>query len=117
MRETQLRLQDMLEAIERIEKYAAGGRAEFERNELIQNWFIRHLQIIGESAYKLPPDFRQLHPEIAWTEIIGMRHILVHDYFKINLDIVWVVVEKELPPLKGQVRMILGLPQDHKTSD
>jgi len=53
----------------------------FESDELIQNWFVRHLQIIGEAAYALPKELRDQRPEIPWIEIIGMRHILVHDYF------------------------------------
>jgi uncharacterized protein with HEPN domain len=52
-------------------------------------WFFRHLQIIGESASKLPEGVRNLAPDIPWHKIIGMRNILVHDYFAIDLDAVW----------------------------
>ena len=54
MRDPRERLQDVLEAIERIERYAARGREAFEKDELIQNWFVRHLQIIGEAARVIP---------------------------------------------------------------
>jgi len=90
----------MLEAIERIERYASRGRSQFEQDELLQNWFTRHLQIIGEAARLLPEDVRERAPQIPWAKMIGMRHILVHDYFRIDTDIVWQVVEKELPQLK-----------------
>ena len=102
------RLRDILEAIEHIERYAQLGRAAFEQNELIQNWFVRHLQIIGEAANRLPPEVRAAAPEVPWSEIVGMRHILVHDYFAIDLDVVWQAVEVDLPQLKGQIKTLLG---------
>ena len=89
MRDDRQRLQDILEAIELIEKYASKGRAAFEQDELIQIWFLRHLQIIGEASRALSDNIRESHPEIPWAKIIGMRHILVHNYFEIDLPIVW----------------------------
>lgn len=83
MRNDRLRLLDILEAIERIEKYAAQGREAFAQDELIQTWIVHHLQIIGEACRALPTDFRKRYPEIPWAQIIGMRHILVHHYFGI----------------------------------
>ena len=71
----------MIEAIDRIERYAARGRDVFDDDELIQNWFIRHLQILGEAARALPDEIRQKAPDIEWRKITGMRHVLVHDYF------------------------------------
>lgn len=100
MRDPRERLQDILEAIERIERYAAQGREAFEKDELIQNWFVRHLQIIGEAARVVPEDVRKLAPDIPWKDIVGMRHILVHDYFGINADVVWGVITRDLAPLK-----------------
>jgi len=97
MRDDRQRLQDILEAIELIEKYASKGRAAFEQDELIQIWFLRHLQIIGEASRALSDNIRESYPEIPWAKIIGMRHILVHNYFEIDLPIVWNTVELELP--------------------
>ena len=88
MRDPKERLRDILDAITNIERYAARGRQAFEKDELIQNWFVRHLQIIGEAAYALSRDVREQEPDIPWTDIIGMRHILVHDYFVIDTNIV-----------------------------
>ncbi len=107
MRDPKERLRDILEAIASIERYAARGRPAFESDELIQNWFVRHLQIIGEAAYALPQKLRDQRPDIPWTEIIGMRHILVHDYFVIDIDIVWDAVQRDLPDLKGKVQVML----------
>ena len=107
MRDDRQRLQDILEAIELIEKYASKGRTAFEQDELIQTWFLRHLQIIGEASRALSDNIRDSHTEIPWAKIIGMRHILVHNYFEIDLPIVWNAVELELPELKGKVTAIL----------
>lgn len=107
MRDERERLLHILDAIERIEKYAARGRRVFEQDELIQNWMVRHLQVIGEAARAVSPEFRGKHPELPWTKIIGTRHVLVHDYFGIELDIVWQVVEGDLPDLKRKILAIL----------
>jgi uncharacterized protein with HEPN domain len=107
MRDARERLRDILEAIEHIERYARRGRDTFERDELIQNWFVRHLQIIGEAARGVPEAVSNQAPEIPWKDIIGMRHILVHDYFGINTDVVWGVVERDLPILKQHALVLL----------
>jgi uncharacterized protein with HEPN domain len=103
----------MLEAIEHIERYASRGRSQFEQDELIQSWFTRHLQILGEAARLLPDDIRKLAPEVPWSKMIGMRHILVHDYFRTDTDIVWQVVENELPPLKRALLDLLSRLDSH----
>jgi uncharacterized protein with HEPN domain len=102
------RLRDVLEAIERIERYVSRGREVFERDELVQNWVVNHLQIVGEAAARLTPAFREDHPEIPWREIIGMRNILVHEYFGIDLGAAWEAVENDLPALRSTITKILG---------
>jgi uncharacterized protein with HEPN domain len=107
MRSDYERLLDIKDAIENIEKYAKQGKNKFENDELIQNWIVRHLQIIGEASARLSDDFRNNHSEIQWSKIIGMRNILVHDYFGIDKAIVWAAIENELPILKHQVEEII----------
>ena len=107
MRGDRERLLDIQEAIQRIEKYAAQGREAFDRDELIQNWFVRHLQIIGEAVRALPAEFKDGYPEIPWSQIMGMRNILVHDYFGIDREVVWSAVERDLPDLKRKIEAIL----------
>lgn len=107
MREDRERLLHILEAIERVEKYAAHGQETFRRDELIQNWMVRHIQVIGEAARVLSRQFREQHVEIPWSDIIGMRHVMVHEYFGIDLDIVWQVVSADLPDLKRKIEIIL----------
>ncbi len=107
MRDDRERLLDMSDAIERINKYVIRGRQAFEQDELIQNWIVHHLQILGEAAARISDDFKEKHHDIPWSRIIGMRNILVHDYFGIDFDIVWAVVEKDLPDLYDNIKKIL----------
>jgi len=110
------RLRDILEAIERVERYAAGGTAALENNELVQTWILHHLQIIGEASSRLSQALCARHSEVGWSQIIGMRNILVHHYFEIDLDIVKAVLEKDLPPLKSRIQEILsGLNENEET--
>ena len=102
------RLRDILEAIERIERYASRGREAFGSDELIQTWFVRHLAPLGEAARALPEEVRGLAPEVPWSRIVGMRHVLVHDYFGIDLDLVWDAVERDVPALRREVGSLLG---------
>ena len=93
-------MQDILEAIENIERYAAKGRTAFESDELIQVWMLHHLRIIGEAVRVIKPETQATHPDIPWSSIIGMRNILVHHYFDIDPDLVWGVIAHDLEPLK-----------------
>ena len=79
MRDDRERLLDILEAIERIEKYSVLGEESFRNDELIQNWMVRNIQVIGEAARGLSQVLRDENSEIPWSKIIGMRHVLVHD--------------------------------------
>lgn len=108
MRRDEQRLQDILEAISKIEKFASEGRAAFEEDERTQVWMVHHVQIIGEAARALSEGFRSRHSDIPWAQIVGMRHILVHDYFGIDLDEVWSVVERDLPTLGDRIKAILA---------
>ncbi|MBI5787339.1 MAG: DUF86 domain-containing protein [Candidatus Schekmanbacteria bacterium] len=104
MRDQRERLLDILEAIDRIERYAARGQAAFESDELIQTWIIHHLEIVGEAAAKLGRDFHEQHPEIPWPQLVAMRNLLVHEYFGVDLGEVWEVIERDLPVLKRLIK-------------
>jgi uncharacterized protein with HEPN domain len=110
MRSDRERLLDILEAIEKIEQRIGQDRAAFNADPLLQVWVVHHLQIIGEAANRLSNDFLTRHPEISWGKLIGMRHVLVHGYFEIDLEIVWKAVEQDVPALKSQIQRILELP-------
>jgi uncharacterized protein with HEPN domain len=106
VRDDRERLLDVVEAIERIERHTTEGRVAFDQSELIQNWIVHHLQIIGEACRALSPKVRDRHPEVPWLRIIGMRHILVHKYFEIDGDLIWSVVVTDLPALKRDIEAI-----------
>jgi uncharacterized protein with HEPN domain len=108
MRDDRERLLDIQEAIARIEKYAARGRGAFESEELIQTWIVHHIRIIGEACRALSDTVKNRYPNVPWPQVVGMRNILVHHYFDVDSDIIWSVVEKDLPALKNQLDAILN---------
>ncbi len=108
MRDDREYLRDMLEAIGRIKQHTKSGRQAFAHDELIQIWVVHHLQIVGEAARRLSSALTERHPEVPWSRIVGMRHILVHDYFAIDVDVVWQVVEQDVPGLQLKIEAILA---------
>ena len=108
MRDDRARLIDMLEALKSIERYAVLGKDRFFEDELVRTFIVHQLQVLGEAGYKLSPDFRARHTGIPWPKVLGIRHVLVHDYFRVNYDIVWGVIEADLPPLKAQLQGLLS---------
>lgn len=108
MRDDRQRLLDVLEAIERIERHTAQGREALDGDELIQTWVVHHLQIIGEAVSRLTTELRAAHPEVPWAQLVGMRNILVHHYFGIDVELVWQTVERDLPSLRQAVTSLIG---------
>jgi uncharacterized protein with HEPN domain len=93
-------LLDILLAAQKIVRFSQGyDAAKFADDEVIQHAVMRLIQIIGEAARKISQAYKEDHPQIPWTQIIGMRNRLVHEYFQVEIDIVWEVVEKDIPAL------------------
>ncbi len=90
------RLQDILDAIEKIRVQSTHGEERFKSDELIQVWIAYHLQIIGEASSGLSDEIRRRHAETPWARIIGMRNILVHQYFGLNLEHLWNAAANDL---------------------
>ena len=104
-------VEHMLEAIGRIRRYVGRKRrAGFLGNALLQDAVIRNIEIIGEAAGRLSPEFAARHPGIPWREIVGMRHRLIHGYLKVNVATVWEVVEQDLPSLKRDLQTLVAAP-------
>jgi len=108
LRDPAERLRDIVEAIAAIERHSNGKKEAFERDELLQTWFVRHLQIIGEAARVIPEEIRALAPEIPWHQLAGMRNILVHGYFEIDTDLVWDAVARDVPALRPAIARLLA---------
>jgi len=106
-------LLDILQATRKALEYTQGVTLdEFNRNDLLQNATMRLITIIGEAAGKVSDEFQKKHPEIPWREMTGMRHRLVHDYFKIDVSRVWDTIQHDLAPLIALVEPLV--PPDKK---
>lgn len=98
------RLEDILSAIQSVEEYTKNlSELQLKEDKLRLHATIYNVQIIGEAIYKLTKEFKQEHPDTPWHLIEKMRHILVHDYFRINFEILWIVIKEDIPLLKEQV--------------
>jgi uncharacterized protein with HEPN domain len=107
-RDFRIYLDDILDAIHQIRSYLADQNEEaFTKDRKTQDAVIRNLEIIGEAAGKLPEQVRMGEMEIDWRKITGLRNILIHEYFGVNLPIVWDVVQNKLCPLEAACQRLL----------
>jgi uncharacterized protein with HEPN domain len=111
------RLQDVLEAIERIERHTSRGRSAFYEDERVQTWVVHHLMIIGEACRSLSPQFRVGHSDEVWAEAAGLRNVIVHHYFGIDLEIVWGVIERDPHSSGASVRSLLLVDLSRRHAD
>lgn len=102
------RLKHIIEAIDRIKKFTQGmSYQDFSKDEVTQFAIIKNFEIIGEASYHLTDELRKANPAVEWRKIMAFRHILVHDYYQINLEIVWKAKENKLEELNGQIKNIM----------
>jgi uncharacterized protein with HEPN domain len=107
-RDFRLYLDDILDAIQQIRSYVEGlDEKAFGLDRKTQDAVIRNLEIIGEAAGNLPEEIQKASPDIDWRKIKGLRNILIHEYFGINLPIVWDVIQNKLGPLDAVCRKLL----------
>ncbi len=94
----------ILDSIEDIEKYTHHtSKEKFIQMKMMQDAIIRRIEIIGEAVKNIPLTFRKDYPHIPWQDMAGMRDILIHEYFGININIVWKTVQKDIPKLKKEI--------------
>ncbi len=107
MRNDRERLEDILGAIAQIEKYTLEGKSAFDQERLLQDGVVHQIVIIGEAVRAISPELRKQNSNLPWAEIVAMRNLLVHRYYEVNLEIVWLVVEQDLPDIKEKIEPIL----------
>lgn len=108
-RRGKLFLEDILECMEKIEQYISGLDFEgFNQNQLIIDAVVRNLEVIGEAARNVPEDVRQIDPKIPWKSMIGLRNILIHEYFGIDEQIVWQIVTVNIRDTKPLIEELLN---------
>ena len=101
-------LQDILESIEHIQRFLDGvSEDEFYKNVEKQDAVLRRLEIIGEAVKHLPEEIREVHPDIPWRQIAGMRDIIIHEYFGVTLNMVWIVATDDILDLKAKMEEII----------
>lgn len=100
-RDPDLLVEDILAAISKIERYIAGmNQVQFQEDDKTLDAVVRNLEIVGEAARQLPEEFAAQCPGVPWHQIRGMRNRIVHDYFGLDLEIIWQVISHDLPQLK-----------------
>ncbi len=103
-----LLLEDILRSCEKIQEYTQNLSFEqFEENELIIDAVIRNFEIIGEATNRLPDEFRIAHTQIDWHRMRGLRNRIVHEYFGVDLTILWNIKTQNIPELTDQIKSIL----------
>ena len=109
MNSDEVYLRHILDAIEKIVRFTADGRAAFDADDKTQDAVIRNFEVIGEAVKNLSSGLKNNHPKIEWTKIAGMRDKLIHHYFGVKLDIVWDTVTSVLPDFKASIVAIIAL--------
>lgn len=101
-------LNDITEHANHAENFIRGVDLDGFRSNLEKIFAVTHaLEIIGEAANHLSPQFRSRYPHIPWEDIIGMRHIVVHGYFGVDIDVIWRTAKEDVPVLQQQIQQIL----------
>jgi len=107
MKRDAIYLRHILDAIQRIEAYTAEGREAFMDGSHWQDATIRQLEIIGEATKRLSPELRAKYPAVPWRRVAGLRDVLIHDYFGVDLTAVWQLTQTEIPEIRKRVETIL----------
>lgn len=100
-------LRHILECVRRIEENTSEGRDRFMASHTLQDAALRNLQTMGESAQRLSDNLKATRPEIEWSRIVAFRNVLVHGYLGIDMDIIWEIIQRDVPILKKAIFAML----------
>ncbi len=101
-------IEDIQGAIDKIECYIEDVTYEaFVKNEMVIDAVLRNLEVIGEASRNIPEDVREKYPDISWKRMIGLRNIVIHEYFGVDLGIIWEIITKNLPETKPMIAEML----------
>lgn len=106
MKDTRLYISNIKECIEAIDIYTTEGKNTFMQTRIIQDAVMRNFEIIGEATKRLTLEFREQHPDIEWRKLAGLRDVLIHDYLRVDLEEIWLIIEQDLPSLKVKIEEI-----------
>lgn len=109
-RSVSLLIEDLIDAMKKIERYIIDMDWEsFQSDEKTSDAVVRNLEVIGEASNRLPLDFKEKNNSIEWFKIVGLRHRIVHDYFGVDLAIIWQIIQRDLPNLKIKLENVLKI--------
>ena len=108
MRTDRLRLLDAIEQIELIASFSVRGRDAFFNDLIVQSAVLHRLALLGEACRGVSPELRAKHPEIPWSQIVGFRNVVIHEYFGIDLELVWEIVAEHIATLGAQLNSVLA---------
>jgi uncharacterized protein with HEPN domain len=108
-RDPDLLLEDIAAAMEKIERYVDGLALDtFKADEKTVDAVVRNLEVIGEAVNKLPKLYKENHSDIPWQQVAGLRNRIVHEYFGLDLEMIWFIISSDLPQFRGRVLELLA---------
>ncbi len=112
MKQDSVYLRHILDAINKIESYISVGHDAFFSQTHWQDAVIRQLEILGEATKRLSPALRSRYPDIPWKRMAGLRDVLIHDYFGVDLNMVWQIAQEYLPKLRAEIEAMFLSEED-----
>lgn len=106
-RSYRLYLNDILDSIKKIENYTGDlSYKDFIENDMIRDAVLRNLEVIGEAAKSIPDEVRDQYPDVPWRRIVGLRNIVIHEYFGVDFENIWKIIKDNIPEVKPYIEQI-----------